>query len=168
MNRLIQTFNSLKERGRINFPVKVWLDLEETVIDEWGNYALLFHSCELIAEFLNEFGVNDIGIWSFAIYNDADIEKFKVELMPRLETILNVSVSDIISVRQMIKQIGDFQKLRFQDECDFISVYGKQKSFIDSCIFSQKWTTCVLIDDVVRTSYIYDTESDVEIITLRI
>ena len=60
----------------------VWLDLEGTIIESWYNTKLI--NIEKIKDLLDRFGVTEIGIFSFAIYNQTDITKFNDEVKGRI------------------------------------------------------------------------------------
>jgi len=54
--------------------MEVWLDLEDTIITNW-NEALLTNNGK-IKKWLDERDVKELRIWSFAIQNNNDKERF--------------------------------------------------------------------------------------------
>ena len=67
----------------------VFLDLEETVIDEWGQWNYLPRNIIAIARFLKNHPDCRLGLMSWAVWNDADKNKFSDMLLGDLTQMLD-------------------------------------------------------------------------------
>ncbi len=149
---------------------KVFLDLEQTVIDSWDNPLLM--NVEKIRDTLDLLSVTEVGIFSFAIWNDedkVDFEKRGIKLA--IENALNVKITQILTIPQIAKEI--FWKTGMQLELtEFITLWGKQRAFIDWAMVTHqktdKDTTIVLIDDVVQNLTITDHDRGIIIELMKI
>lgn len=128
---------------------QVWLDLEETVINNWNDGLLLAHTHK-IRKYLNLHEVKEITIWSFAIYDRNDQLEFEDSGMKRsIEDCLNVRINQYPSVDEIQKLVFHYENTRYDSRLDFMSMNGKFWSFVKYCMGHQIGNHCVLIDDAV-------------------
>lgn len=80
----------------------VYIDLEGTLIRSWHDVSLI--NIPEVKKFLQALGVTDIGIFSFAIDNPADVEDFRCRIQPLLTDALGVTISDCPHVEAMIRR----------------------------------------------------------------
>jgi hypothetical protein len=144
----------------------IFLDLEETIIESWQNPVLVNSS--RMKDWLEDKRVTEIGIFSFAILNEADLHVFNKDIKPMLETRLAVTISKVFTVEEVCliirKNFGAFWE---PDEIPLI--WGKTKAFVDVCTATMpRGSTCVLIDDVVDDMSIHNTTKDLIIKTINI
>lgn len=128
---------------------QVWVDLEETVINNWNDGFLLTHTHK-IRKYLNLHEVSDIRIWSFAIWNDKDKTEFVDSGMKKsLEIALDVNIIEYPSVEEIQKLVFHYENTRYDSRSEFMSMNGKFWSFVKYCMGHQIGNHCVLIDDAV-------------------
>jgi len=140
--------------------VKVFLDLEETVITNWKDGTLMHQRCKRIRSFLNSLDGFDgtVSIFSFAVHNERDVIDFVCSMRERIEQSLGVTVTECLTVEQMAEKSQQLTGCRWLDGdtmggfdiFEFCLVKGKQGAFDDVCLFREtNDTRCILIDDVV-------------------
>lgn len=139
--------------------LKIFLDLEETIIESWDN-PLLTNISKVKAFIHNqqkekEFKV--ISIFSFAIWNDIDRAVFHQSIKDSIETALDVRVEQVISVKQISELFNKVHKLHLSTT-DVISILGKSNAFFEWCKFSET-LNCCLIDDVVANEILFNKDS---------
>lgn len=129
--------------------VKLFLDLEDTVVDNWDDFLFLPSKCEKIKNYIKENNVVDVTIFSFAIDNKKDQEYFIKNHQEDLERILDAKIVDIITVEDMLKLLSF-------DSIPGINIYafktmGKQNVFLN-CLYYVDDNTVdyVLFDDMVE------------------
>lgn len=144
----------------------VFLDLEETIIDSWQSGLLV--NVQVLREFLEKNNVTEIGIFSFAVYNDRDLEIFNRDHKPFIEKALNVTVTSCVTVEQMQKSDTKFTGIFFDNISDFISVRGKKDAFINFVNANIKFDKAMLIDDVVpnMTIRFNDLNKEIELVNV--
>lgn len=127
----------------------VFLDLEETVIRSWGDPTLV--NKDWIQYLLHQEQVQEVHIFSFAIFNQADKDRFSQQIKPFLENALEVRIRSWVSIAEINKIIRSFTSVVLED-WELTDVWGKMRAFQDYCRAQYKDTECVLIDDVVPNS----------------
>ena len=130
--------------------ITCWLDLEQTIIASWDDVFLI--NVGSIKEFLKDRGITEVGIFSFAIYNEADKEEFQKNVKPIIERALGVTVILWPSVRDMIRIDKQYTGDHFDSENevhDYIQFRGKKDGFINYINATCNFDTAILIDDVV-------------------
>lgn len=132
---------------------RVFLDLEETVINNWHEQYLV--NTLKVKDWLQSIEAKEVDIFSFAIYHDADKTKFVKEMKPFLERVLEVEINTWPSVIEMAiadtKETGDYW-LRDSESLgiiEYINVRGKTYGFINYVRQVYRGQNCVLLDDVV-------------------
>lgn len=130
--------------------VTCWLDLEQTIIASWDDVFLI--NVTTIRDFLKSRNITEVGIFSFAIYNEADKEEFRKNIKPIIELALGVTVIAWPSVRDMIRVEKQYSGVVFDSEYevhDYIQLRGKKDGFINYVNATCEFETAILIDDVV-------------------
>jgi hypothetical protein len=135
--------------------VTVWLDLEETIIDSWSSGVLI--NTHKIKKWLDDHNVSLISIWSFAIWNEVDQQEFVSSGMKSaIEQALHRPIVSAPSILNMKEYVYDYERIHYDDGCDFMTMNGKHWSFIKFCMGRWPGTHCVLIDDCVPSWTIKD------------
>lgn len=140
----------------------LFLDLEDTIItpvlNGWLNVNLI--NKDRINRIKNEFNPDVVDIFSFAIWNQFELNAFNLNVRPRIEDALGVKLNlvptvddDIIkwccSVLHMSADVVDFSEMS--------AFWGKGEAFRLSCrhLFKNTWSTLnqdtevILLDDAV-------------------
>lgn len=149
---------------------KVWLDLEDTIIDLFdsarGNNLV---NIEPVKQWLFSIEAVKFGIFSFAIWTDVHKKQFDLSLRRRIETTFGL-VTEVLSVEEMASIVSSFTGVRFGvDEdhpnliSDFININGKHDAFIKVCLARERNCTCFLLDDVVPNRTVIDHDKNVTI-----
>lgn len=128
----------------------VFLDLEQTIIASWDDPYLC--NVSKIRDFLEKLKVKEIGIFSFAIYNDTDVAIFWRDIAPIIERALDVKVLVAPSVQSQIRIDREFTGHSFSPDTevhDFIALRGKVQAFINYVNATYHYNRAILIDDVV-------------------
>lgn len=113
----------------------LFLDLEDTVIkpvDSWMFTDIIPRNIQKVKQILNEFNPDEVHIFSFAIWNQAELLRYNMMTAPMLEKVLNVKLQpaptvddDMIpaacAVRRLSASTVDFQEMS--------SFWGKQDTF---------------------------------------
>jgi hypothetical protein len=137
---------------------QVWIDLEETIIDSWSSGLLINH--HKIKNWLDTNNIDDINIWSFAIWDEKDQKEFVSSGMHEsIERVLNRKILSSVSVTEMHKLVYQYEKVRYDNDTDFMSLNGKHWSFIKFCMGHHVGQDCILIDDCVPSWIIEDTKT---------
>ena len=127
-----------------------FLDLEQTIIRAWDQPDLI--NLDKIRKFLTANKADEVRIFSFAIWDDKDKNKFSTEMKPRIEEALDLPVQSWPSCQDMMR--ADFQHtgVRFEkghEISEFIQLRGKKDAFIHFVCNEYRFNRAVLIDDVV-------------------
>lgn len=152
----------------------LYLDLEQTVIDNWQDGLL--HKPQRIKHFIDanypDINVDDVRIFSFAIYDDADKAKFEHELKGMLEATLDITITQWPSVVEIAAASQKLTGVRWLDKDtmggmdihEYITIVGKFRAFEDWVwLRHEDGNRVVLIDDVVPQRTIYDHVRDIQI-----
>lgn len=124
----------------------VFLDLEETVINNWDEGLLV--NATRVREFLSEQGVKEFTVFSFAVWNDKDKADFERLHRRVLEKALDCRVVACPSVEDFMRVDTELTGVHFESLTDFISVRGKVGAFTNWCRF-HSLNRALLVDDVV-------------------
>lgn len=134
--------------------MKFFIDLENTIIDDWQAGNLLPQNIKKIrAEIRNLLGHDDefeLNIFSFAILNEHDAAEFDVRFRKQIEQIFNCRCK-VWTKEQIKKDVLAARNLNnnSMDEFEFSSIFGKDLSFIFFCQ-QQGIHNAILWDDVVK------------------
>ena len=129
--------------------LSIWIDLEETIINNWDDKYFL-QSTRAIKKWLSEVqGLTEINIWSFAIWDSADIWHFeKSGLKKDIEDALRFPIAQYPSVEEMQKMVYSYDKIDYDSRNEFMQLNGKMWSFMKFAL-QYKNTRFILIDDAV-------------------
>lgn len=127
---------------------KVWLDLEETIIDSWSSGLLV--NTSKVRKWISDQAVTNVSIWSFAIWDEKDWNEFSSSgIKNTLERALNVEIYEYLCVDDVQKKVFEYENVHYESRSDFMSLNGKHWSFIKYCMHHQQGHECILLDDVV-------------------
>jgi hypothetical protein len=128
--------------------VEVWLDLEETIIDNWHDGQFKYCNIIKIKSFLANLPKQPehLNIWSHAIYDEADKQHFDKYMRESLERELGYLIKEFPSVKEQMQIAKEFENFKYDDMHEFMQFNGKNLSFMKMG-FLKKDTTLYLIDD---------------------
>ena len=130
----------------------VFLDLEQTLIDNWENGWLLPEKIKVIRGLCAPFDAK-VGLMSWAVWDENDKAKFNSELRPELEKALGMKFSDefVWSMDDWAKQLFEFRGKKISRE-DLFDIFGKEEVLfmLSRCHPAFKGHTVILFDDVVE------------------
>lgn len=145
----------------------LFLDLEDTVItpvlNGWFNTHML--NVKKVKAFIAEFKPNFVHIFSFAIWNKVELERFNMGTRPMLEKALGITLSavptvedDILPVATKVMNLGN-DSVDFTTMCEF---WGKHEAFrlnmrnlFKNTAAHDQDVEVVLLDDVVFNEEFY-------------
>lgn len=127
----------------------LFIDLEETIIRSWHDPTLC--NVEFVKNIIREEKVEEIHIFSFAIFNQKDMDYFESNLKPFLETVLGVKILSWMSISELNKVIRRFTSVVLED-WELTDVWGKFRCFQDYCRAQFTNSDCILVDDVTPNS----------------
>jgi hypothetical protein len=125
----------------------VFLDLEQTVLSSWDEGVLVNKT--KVHDFLKEQKATGFHVFSFAVWNDDDVNEFNRRFKTFLENALDCKVLSCFSCADFRKADTELTGVRFDDLTDFISVRGKVGAFQSWCELNFSGQSNVLVDDVV-------------------
>ena len=129
-------------------PVKVFLDLEETIIVNFNDPLITLCNVGKIRDFLQDLEVKEVTIFSFAIWDAKDLETFNSEIKPMIERGLNVKVVACPTTEEIRKTVLKRLLAHFNMH-DFLSLWGKKRAFIEFVQEVEGEGEFILIDDCV-------------------
>lgn len=136
----------------------VYFDLEQTVIDDWyqGNPV----NIHKVREFIKHNEIDEIRIFSFAIYSDPDIKIFNTQYKEWLELMFRVKIVGIMPEKEVTNMITEHYNVEF---ADIFNVLDKQFCFIEYAKHNYAKTQVVLLDDQVTNMTINDRDRKLQI-----
>lgn len=148
---------------------ELWLDLEETVIDNWFDQVLLHNKINKIKQYIDNLGVKTINIWSFAIWHNEDKETFvKSGLKETLEDVFNKRIIEFPSIEETMKVTYDVDGyFHYDDMREWVQINGKFLSFFKYAKTREN-VELYLIDDCVEHTVVHFPNKNVKIYTLNI
>jgi hypothetical protein len=132
---------------------KVFIGLEETVIDNWHNGMLV--NASRVREFLAQQDSTYFTIFSFAIWKEEDKLDFEKRHRQWLEKALDGIVLNVLSVQEMAEADENVTGMSWKQLSDFVSIRGKMGAFINWVNYHEM-DDCLLIDDLVPNISIID------------
>lgn len=157
------------DKIRNDAPHKMFLDLEQTLIESWDKpYLIHIKQVEdLIKSYKNLSNVS-FHIFSYAIWDEYDKTIFECEMKQRIEDQYGITISTWLSVQEMQKICGDYLRI-CMDQGDFFGFMKKEIAFPIICNSQFRDTNCILLDDVVRASKITDdlTRNSIHMINIK-
>ena len=143
----------------------LFLDLEGTVIDTFENMNL--GNISEVRSFIKSHNPESIFIYSFAIWDKKDVSLVKNLVIPRLEDVLNCTISKkVITVSNMRQVLAENEGLILDHDFEFINILGKYYSFLRLAplLFPNKDVT--LIDDMVPDSTTHNKTLNIRLETI--
>jgi hypothetical protein len=137
--------------------VNVFLDLEETVINNWHDATLV--NTTKVRDLLGTLGVSSVRLFSFALYHDKDRDRFNTVLKPFLERALDVKFLDSPTVEDFLLADKQITGLHWDGITDFIQVRGKIDAFRSWCKAKFDKQHNILIDDTVPNATWHNTDT---------
>lgn len=131
--------------------MRVFLDLEETVMDDWNSGLFLPRKLDAVRKFLTDNNVTTVGLMSWAVWDERDKARFNAEFREDLERNLNVTFDLVWSMDDWANEVFKHfnKKLSRQDLFDMFSkpevlfALGRTHP-----LFANE--TVVLVDDAVE------------------
>ena len=137
---------------------KLFLDLEETVVDSWQSQRLV--NIGAVKSFLQNNSFDEVDVFSFAVWNNDDVAVFNRDLKPVLNRALNVNLKDCPSVPDVMKADTKLTGVQWHnDVTEFIQVRGKFTAFLNWCKLNHPNDNCVLLDDMVPNVTVVDRDT---------
>lgn len=150
--------------------MKVFLDLEGTLIDSWFNPKLLTENIRKIKLFLHIHKISEVDIFSYAVLNVEDYKNF-LKMEEALEMSLGTEIDEIHLGENILTTVSRYTNLVYENWLDFTSVTYKHQVFYDYCLArASNFNTsmCILIDDVVPTRMVVNYKPNTAALTLNI
>lgn len=124
----------------------VFIDLEETVIDDWHHGNFLSDNAKRIFKTLQP--RDKLSVFSFAIWNKQDAELFDLKFRKPLENFFCRPIVAVPTLFEIKETICKFRRLSI-DFCDFSSLFPKHMAFIEFIRATEKCGEFILFDDMV-------------------
>lgn len=132
----------------------IFLDLEETLIDNWDNGFLLLPKVDLVRDLIAQMRTQNtsvrVGLMSWAVWDAKDKAKFNNDLREFLETNLNCTFDDnlVWSMDDWCKEVWCVTSKKL-DRADVFELFDKEAIL---CLFAKKhadWEneTVLFVDD---------------------
>lgn len=128
----------------------LFLDLEETIIPSFGEFFIPDHWGACIRSFIKNTSPDEVHIFSWAIYNQTDVDTFNDEA-EYLEEELGTKFSKIYTIEEMISLVAKYCGIRVLDQDDFFDYYSKERILFD--LVTHGWlpnSHIILLDDAVK------------------
>ena len=159
----------------IDHPFTLFLDLEDTIIEQWSDYdvnPVSLGRLRKIEAFIKVHGITHVNIFSNAIYDTRDLETFHTVYEPFIRTIFGVKVGKVVYVPEMMEFVTKATCEHFTDVLDFLTSTTKYPNFINYCKArfhgdTSVYRHLVLIDDVTETSTVNLYERNLKIDFIR-
>lgn len=139
----------------------IFFDIEQTIIPSWND--IYFFNRKKIIDFIQNYNIKNIHIFSFAIRNEEDIKYFYDNIKPEIEDVFNVKIISYPTVEQMIETDSLVTGNNFDSINSFISSRGKVGAFASWAKYNFSNQYNVLIDDVVPDKVVTDENSNCKI-----
>ena len=139
---------------------KIFLDLEETVIDSWDS-GLLVNSSQ-VRDFIKSQQASNVTIFSFAVWDANDQKTFDKQHRRVLQRALDTGIALVPTVQDFMLSDTKLTGVDWQgDVTEFICLRGKVGAFINWCKLHHSGENCLLVDDVVPNMDVIDRDSGV-------
>lgn len=123
------------------------LDLEGTVIISYHDPFLI--NIEKVKEFIKKHNIEEIHIFSHALYDKEELNYYHTNIHPYLEQSLDVHICKIPTVKEIMKVVGEVDKNVPSTVAQYLYSYEKKESFFSYCKGFDKTANHILIDDCV-------------------
>jgi len=142
--------------------MNIYIDLEGTVIDIWTDPVLI--NCDRVRQWISDHhylhGVRQVGIFSFAVWNQRDQDQFWNQLAPPLQEALDIKISQCPSIEEMMQADFGLTNVHWDGIHDFVSVRGKKDAFRSWCVLNHPGQHSLLLDDTVPNAIWQDLDSE--------
>lgn len=159
---------------------KVFLDLEDTIINSWDDPTLI--NVDSIREWLggrewvgghfDRPRTTSVSIFSFAIWDEKDKQDFvRSGLKLAIERALLIEeIVEWLSIEEMQRIVEEWSGFRFESRIDFMQLHGKHWAFTKVCLAREQNTTCILLDDAVphRTTFDHERQLTIELMPVQL
>lgn len=145
-------------------PIHLFIDLEETVIDNWFNKN--FINIDKIKNMIDDLNPDHLHIFSAAIWDINDVNEFNNKLRKNLQILLNRKIENVISM-EYAKKCSNWVTCDISIR-DLLLDIGKFRLFIDFCKYTTRNCFCILIDDMCDNEIIENLDLNVKIQMIRI
>lgn len=126
---------------------KIFLDLEETLIDDWSTRNFLAENAKHIFRQLHP--SDELNIFSFAIWNEKDLKDFNLSLREPLEKFFMREFAQVPTFFQIFETVKKFRSLDI-GFADFSSIFPKHLAFIEFIRATESEGEFWLFDDMVE------------------
>jgi len=123
--------------------MKYFFDLEETLITDFDNPRIINRDK---VKYLN-YPV-EVGVFSFAIWNEMDRIRFNSQIKPMIEDTFNVIVTEAPTMDEMVEVLKE-KWTAIDDRDDIFDFFGKERTFVEYCRLMYPGEPCTLVDDQV-------------------
>lgn len=141
--------------------MNVFLDLEETVLNNWEDGLLV--NIDKVSAWLDKLNVTKVHLFSFAVWNDKDKDRFNQEFKLPLEKALGVTFVDSPSVEDFMDADRQVTGVRLDHLWEYCQVRGKVDGFRSWCKLNFDGQHNVLLDDVVPNATWHNADSGLEL-----
>lgn len=128
----------------------VLVDLEQTLIESWNEPFFLPARVELVRDFLRDNPQAELGLMSWAVYHDQDMDVFRRTLQADLERLLERPFSErwLLHLDQWGTELFTCTHKRLPRE-ELFDVFGKADVFLALARHHPEWVgqEVVLFDD---------------------
>lgn len=133
----------------------VLADLEETLIQDWSNPVMVPDRLDIVRQHLMKHPTAQLGLMSWAVWDDRDMDVFNRKLRPMLEEALN----HVFCSRWTLSMDGWAQEMLHHgrkklDRDEMFDLFGKEDVFLTMARRHPEWVdqTVFLFDDAVPHS----------------
>jgi len=140
----------------------LYLDLEGTIIKDWQEPVILWSKVDRIKRMIEidetQGELGKLGIFSWAIWDDKDKQKFEDTLYKPISNAIGMQIDldSIPSVDDLVTLFSTEGYTRHERQ-DIFDFYNKESAFIKYCRLHYKEGSFILMDDVV-TTFLYRTQ----------
>ena len=145
--------------------MKLFFDLEDTLITTFDNPRII--NTSKIIKFNSDLPV-EVGIFSFAIWNETHRLHFNSYIKPMIEDAFNIIVIDVPTMDEMVTALKT-KWVVIEDIYDLFDFFDKERAFIEYCQIMFPEQSCILVDDRVNNVlYTIGTDIKTEIRTVNV
>lgn len=136
---------------------KFFFDLEETLITNWHDPVLT--NVQKVKQWIADNGVKQAGVFSWAIWNQKDVDVFNTQLKKWLESVYEIEFTEVVTKTAAVRTVCHAKALKYEDDFDLeqvAKVFGKHGIFTEWCLARERDCTCILLDDLVPDRETFD------------
>lgn len=137
----------------------LFVDLEETLIDSWesGQLGPKGKVWSLLdTHFGRDRPVTNATVWSFAVWDQKDVDHFNNNFKTWLENQFNLRFVDVVTTAEMVVVCKNHLGWNHLDTTELIQLLGKERS-LEIWLKNHNYRDCevVLLDDVVENKTVH-------------